>query len=197
MRVSREQAAKNRETILDVASKMFRRHGIDGIGIADLMKESGLTHGALYSHFQSKDDLVAATCEHATKKGVDRWTRVAEEAVADEADPLEAVVRMYLSQVHRENVDQGCLLPALASEIARQPPETRRIFTESLNHLITLLATHSGARSKDAARRNAMATLSAMVGAIIFARAVDDEALSDEFLAAVSSSLLAGRTKPK
>lgn len=190
MRVSREQAAKNREKILDVASRMFRRYGIDGIGIADLMKESGLTHGALYSHFDSKEQLVAESCAHAMKKGVERWKRVAGEAVEEGDDPLAVIVRMYLSRTHREKVDQGCLVAALTTELARQNRATRQAFTESLRPLIDLIVEHSGAGPAAAARKKALAALSSMVGSLILARTVDDPELSDEFLETVAESLV-------
>ena len=78
MRVSREQAAESRERILDVASKLFREHGLDGIGVADLMKNAGLTHGGFYGHFSSKEELMAQACARALENSVEKWEKLCE-----------------------------------------------------------------------------------------------------------------------
>jgi TetR/AcrR family transcriptional repressor of nem operon len=193
MRVSKEQAAKNRERILDAASRMFRRQGIDGLGVADLMQETGMTHGALYSHFNSKEELLSETCSHAMKKAVARWKRVADEAEGESS--FAAIVRLYLSRLHREKVDQGCMIAALTPEFARRNATTRRAFTESLKPFLELLTKHAGKRSAAAGRKKAMLTMSAMLGALILARAVDDPALSDELLESVAEQLTEGTAR--
>jgi TetR/AcrR family transcriptional repressor of nem operon len=193
MRVSKEQAAKNREKILDAASKMFRRQGIDGLGVADLMQETGLTHGALYSHFNSKEELLSESCSHAMTKAVARWKKVADEAEGESS--FAAIVRFYLSKLHREKVDQGCMIAALTTEFARRNAATRHAFTESLRPFVELLTQHAGMRSAAAGRKKAMLTMSAMLGALILARAVDDPLLSDEFLESVAEDLTGGTVR--
>ena len=117
MRVSRAQADENRERILDTATRLFRERGIDGIGVADLMKSAGLTHGGFYGHFKSKDDLVAQACGRAMARMRENWARVIDQA---SGDPLDTMADHYLSSRHRENVGRGCLMAALGSEVARQ-----------------------------------------------------------------------------
>jgi TetR/AcrR family transcriptional repressor of nem operon len=157
------------------------------------MRESGLTHGALYSHFNSKEELLSETCSHAMTKAVARWKRVADEA--EDESSFAAIVRSYLSRLHRENVDQGCMVAALTTEFARGNAATRHAFTESLRPFLEILTKHAGKRSAAARRKRAMLTMSAMLGALILARAVDDPALSDEFLETVTEQLTEGTAR--
>ena len=185
MRVTKEQAAKNRETILETASKLFRERGIDGVGIAELAKTSGLTHGCLYAHFESKDALVAEVCAHSLARSFEKWQRLAEE---HPDDPLGAITANYLSRQHTDRAGEGCLLAALSADVARQGPETRRILTEGLRALLEILEQHAGTGSAKGDRSWARAQMATLVGAVTLARAVDDPALSDGFLAAVAKS---------
>ena len=125
MRVTRKQSAANREKVLDVAGTLFRERGFDGIGVADIMKRAGLTHGGFYGQFASKDDLAAeATARVFGKVG---W----QERQTGKADPsFGDVVRGYLSPRHRDDPGTGCLLAALGSDAARQPRAVRRAFTD-------------------------------------------------------------------
>src|ERR1043165_9265950 len=113
MKVSREQAARNRERILDTAAQLFRERGFDGIGVADLMKAAGLTHGGFYGHFASKEDLMAQACTRASARSRGLWTKLAERAPDD---PLSEIAGVYLTSKHRDNPGEGCLMAALASE---------------------------------------------------------------------------------
>lgn len=185
MRVTKEQAAKNRETILETASKLFRERGIDGVGIAELAKTSGLTHGCLYAHFESKDALVAEVCAHSLARSLEKWQRLAEE---HPDDPLGAITANYLSRRHADRAGEGCLLAALSADVARQGPETRRILTEGLQALLEILEQHAGTGSAKGDRSWARAQMATLVGAVTLARAVDDPALSDGFLTAVAKS---------
>src|SRR3982074_352699 len=99
MKVSREQAAKNRERILDVAAQLFRERGFDGVGVADLMKAAGLTHGGFYGHFASKEDLMGQACSRALAGSLDRWSRLAE---GETKGRLSAIATAYLSAAHRD-----------------------------------------------------------------------------------------------
>ena len=189
MKVSRQQAAEHRERIIEAAAKLFRERGFAGVGVAELMHDVGLTHGGFYGHFASKEDLVAQACQRAVSRSLDEWKRRADTAPSD---PLAAVITPYLSAEHRDRPGTGCLLAALGPDLSRQAPPVRRVITEWLSAAIAALANLIPARSQAARRRKAIATFASMVGALIMARAVDDPALSEEILAAVSASITPG-----
>jgi TetR/AcrR family transcriptional repressor of nem operon len=183
MRVTREQAAANREKILDIAGTLFRQHGYDGIGVADIMKRAGLTHGGFYGHFDSKDDLAAEiTARVLARPGwTERLTRSTNPSFAD-------VVRNYLSARHRDDAGSGCLFAALAADVTRQPRSVRRAFTQGLRDRVEALRKLVPGRSAAAKRQKALATMSGLVGALMLSRAVDDPALSDEILEAAAAT---------
>lgn len=182
MRVSREQAAENREKILSTAATLFREKGFGGIGVADLMKAAGLTHGGFYGHFDSKDDLMAQACERA----VDQLLQDGEaRRQVSNDEPYIAFLKNYLSVGHRDNPGAGCLMAALGAEATRQNKTVRSAFTQSAKRLVTALTGIIPAANKKKARENALVTLSTLVGAQIIARAVDDEEMSQEVLALV------------
>jgi TetR/AcrR family transcriptional repressor of nem operon len=184
MRVTRKQAVANREKVLDVAGTLFRERGFDGIGVADLMKRAGLTHGGFYGQFASKDDLAAETT--ARVLGRAGW----QERLTGKADPsFGEVVRAYLSPRHRDNPGTGCLLAAVGSDAARQPRAVRRAFTDGFGARIAALMKLVQGRSQAARRKKALATWASLVGALILSRAVDDPALSDEILEAMATEL--------
>src|ERR1700681_3074725 len=106
MKVTREQVAANRERIVEAAGTLFRKHGIDGVGVADIMKSAGLTHGGFYGHFASKDELAAQACEGAVAETVDTWTAAADQS----PDQLGAFITSYLSARHRDDLGGGCVL---------------------------------------------------------------------------------------
>src|ERR1700680_3152653 len=103
VRVTRKQSAANREKVLDVAGTLFRERGFDGIGVADIMKKAGLTHGGFYGHFSSKDDLAKEACTSALRGSMDSWIGASEKA------GFEAAVRNYLTPKHRDDCAKGCL----------------------------------------------------------------------------------------
>jgi TetR/AcrR family transcriptional regulator, transcriptional repressor for nem operon len=186
MRVSRAQAAENRERILDVATRLFRERGIDGIGVADLMKSAGLTHGGFYGHFDSKEDLVAQACGRAVQKMRDNWIKVLDQT---SGDPIHALANIYLAAKHRDNAGRGCTVAALGSEIARQSTAVRHIVTEELKPFIDYLSAIVPGRSTSLRRQRAIALYASLVGAIVIARAVDDTAFSNETLHAVANGI--------
>jgi TetR/AcrR family transcriptional repressor of nem operon len=186
MKVSRIQAAENRERILDVATKLFRERGIDGIGVADLMQAAGLTHGGFYGHFKSKEDLVAQACARAVQRMRQNWTQIIDE---DLGDPLNALADNYLTPKHRDNVGRGCAMAALGSEIARQGRTVRRAFTDELRPFLDYLSSIVQGSSNRLRRQKALAAYASFVGALIVSRAVDDSDLSDEILAAVAKTM--------
>src|SRR5688572_19799257 len=125
MRVSRDQAEKNRQTVIDVASQLFRQHGFDGIGLKDLMAEAGLTQGAFYKQFASKDDLAAQASKRAFESISGQWSVAVE---SNPKNPLSGVVARYLSMDHREQRGDGCPLAALGADAARQGADVKASF---------------------------------------------------------------------
>jgi len=204
MKVSREQVALNRERIVDTAARLFRQNGYDGIGVADLMKSAGLTHGGFYGHFASKEDLLAAATRHALDRSVQRWQHKAA-AAGNPAAALADIGDHYLSASHRDQPENGCAVTALGPDVARLGPAVRSALTAGVAGQVAVLeqcaanAAAAGAGAGNgagagadaaAARRQALATYAAMVGAVVLARAVNDQALSDEILAAVRQELV-------
>jgi TetR/AcrR family transcriptional repressor of nem operon len=186
MKTSKEQVARNRERILEAASEGFRKHGFDGLKVADLMKAAGLTHGGFYGYFDSKDDLAAAACEAALKSQGDRL-RAARDGNA--AVELKAYFERYLSHRNRDNPENACLFPALSAEVARQGAPVRAVFTEGLKDYLGALGDISDRDTKGESPKNAMVILSTLVGAMLLSRAVDDEALSNTLLEVAKDAL--------
>lgn len=188
MRVSRVQAEKNRQTVIEVASRLFRERGFDGIGLKDLMKGAGLTQGAFYKQFESKEDLAVQASERAFEGATRRWS-VATGAHPD--DPLGAVISMYLSPEHREERMDGCPIVALGSDAARQSTDVKASFEAGIRthlELLNGLIAETGEKEPDG---KAMAILSTMVGALVLSRSVNDAHLSEQILHAAADSLLA------
>jgi TetR/AcrR family transcriptional regulator, transcriptional repressor for nem operon len=190
MRVSRIQAAENRETVINVASRLFREYGFDGIGLKDLMKGAGLTQGAFYKQFASKDDLAAQASRRALESASRRWIAAAE---ANPQDPLGAVVAFYLSMGHRVERMDGCPVVALGSDAARQGADVKASFEAGIREYLEILGSWVGeADAEEPSDDRAMAILSTMVGAVLLSRAVNDEQLSKRFLQAAAESVLTG-----
>lgn len=186
MRVSREQAAENRERILEGAAKLFRERGFDAVGVDELMNHVGLTHGGFYGHFKSKEDLTAQSCGRAFSKALDDWARLLGEATKD---PLVVIGQTYLSSKHRDSAGNGCLLAALGPDVSRRGASIRQPITEGVQRFIAMLSRVAPGRSNRARRQRAIAVYASFVGALVLARAVSDQALSDEILQAVRLSL--------
>ncbi len=184
MKVSREQAASNRERVLDAATRLFRERGFDGIGLADVMKDAGLTHGGFYGQFGSKEDLAEEVCSRSMAQSLERWSRKLETERG-----FDALLDHYLSERHRDHAGQGCTLPALGADVPRRGKGVRRAFGNGVAAMADLLAGALPGRLKAARRRKALASLASMVGAIVLARAVEDRLLSDEILEATHASL--------
>ncbi|MBB3407388.1 TetR/AcrR family transcriptional repressor of nem operon [Rhizobium sp. BK316] len=178
MRVSRAQAEANRETVINVASRLFREHGFDGIGLKDLMKGAGLTQGAFYKQFESKNDLAALASRRAMESATRRWSTVA----AGSPDPLEAVVGLYLSTDHRGETGDGCPLAALGSDAARQSEGVRTPFQDGIEAHLQILDELIPASDSSKPYDKAMAVLSLMVGAVTISRIMTDEDMSRRVL---------------
>lgn len=189
MRVSNEKAQENRERVIDVAAAQFRTHGIDGIGISDLMKLAGMTHGGFYRQFASKDDLVV----QAVTRAIDATTDDIKTQLAGTEDPLAALVAFYVSPEHRDNPARGCSLASLATDAARSSdPAFQALIGDLVARYLALLSDLSAGKGQ---RSDAIAILTGMVGAIILARAVPDAALSAELLDVTRANLLAREAK--
>jgi TetR/AcrR family transcriptional regulator, transcriptional repressor for nem operon len=187
MRVSREQAALNRDRIIDAAGAMFRAKGFGGVGVADIMKAADLTHGGFYGHFTSKDDLVAQASKRAMACAAVSW----ESVVASAPDaPFAALLKHYLSARHRDDPGKGCVFAALAADASRSGKLVRNAFAEGLGPLLDILADAIPERSRAARRRKAVAAMAALVGALALARAAEGTPLSDEILDAAHRELL-------
>lgn len=184
MRITKAQAAENRERVLDAATRLFRERGFDGVGVADLMREAGFTHGAFYNHFGSKTALEAAACRRAFDRSVDTIAGVA--AIADPAERAATFARFvdnYLSQASRDAAGARCAMVAFAADVARQSDEVKQAFAPSLRAYAERFAVAAGMPGD---REAALARLATLVGALVLARSVAeaDPALSDEFLQA-------------
>ncbi len=186
MRVSREQAAKNRQEILRAASRRFREVGFSGAGVADLMKEVGLTHGGFYCHFNSKDELAAEACAAAMDEKARKWTEFFEPGAENSVRKMAAE---YLTRERRDNPGAGCPLAALAVDVSRQSTTIRDSFTKGFCSLVKILMSAMPGRTVARKRRDSLATWSTLVGALVLARAVNDEELSNEILNAAANAL--------
>jgi TetR/AcrR family transcriptional repressor of nem operon len=202
MKVSREQAALNRDRIVEVAARLFRERGYDGIGVADLMKSAGLTHGGFYGHFASKEDLFTQACARGVEESKGRWhARMGAGGAMAAAEALNSITGAYLSAAHRDEPGRGCTVAALGNDVARlgDTAGARHALAHGMRAQIDMLAglleaqpgDASTAAAQAAARQQAITRYAAMVGAVVLARAVDEAALSDEILQAVAAALRA------
>src|ERR1700684_4231962 len=186
MGYSKAQKEKTHKRIVTIASKRFREKGLAGFGIAELMKEAGLTVGGFYKHFDSRDELVAEALSNA----FGFWQRQ-KKAAESSGHPLTfaKLIDDYLSDTHRKNPGAGCAFSALAPEIARSDKRTRALTSEQVRNDLDLLVGLQPGKDKRVARSRAILTFSALVGAMSLARAVSDEALSREILKTVADIL--------
>lgn len=183
MPYTKEHKERTRRRIVEEAARAFRSRGVAGIAIPDLMRRAGLTHGGFYAHFESKDALVAEACAEG-------FTEAAEELMAQTVaevapgEEMRAIIRAYLSRSHRDEPESGCMVPALAAEMAHERPAVRHAFTEALKTYFGKLASYlpAAASASEAPSDDAMVLLSGMMGALVMARAVDDPAFSDRIL---------------
>jgi TetR/AcrR family transcriptional repressor of nem operon len=182
---SRKEITHDR--IVDVAARAIRRSGYDGTGVADIMKEAGLTHGGFYAHFDSRNALLAEAGDRAGADSVARAARIAADAPTGQA--LQALMQAYLSPQHIEGVENGCVVAALCSEMPRQAPEVRRAATIHIKEMIDLFARQMPDWGQPQAYELAMTTLCTLIGTTMMARAVDDPKLSDALCKAALKKL--------
>jgi TetR/AcrR family transcriptional repressor of nem operon len=188
MRVTREKAAENRGALITTASQLFRERGFEAVSVAEIAKRAGLTHGAFYSHFPSKESLAAEACGQAIKEAAEYWKNVLE---CNRRAPLKAIARGYLAPEHRDMAGPLCAFAALGSDLARAAAPIRSAATEALAEQIAVLEGLMPGRTVQARRTRALAAYSSMVGALVMARAVNDAELSDAFLEAALNAGLA------
>ena len=186
MRVSRIQAAENRQTVINAASRLFREHGFDGIGLKDLMEGAGLTQGAFYKQFASKQDLAAQASRRALESASRRWSAA---AAAKPKDPLGAVIAFYLSTEHREERMDGCPIVALGSDAARQGSDVKASFETGIKDHLEILSRLIAKTNGEKPKGKAMAILSTMVGALMLSRVVNDPDLAQALLKAAAKQV--------
>jgi TetR/AcrR family transcriptional regulator, transcriptional repressor for nem operon len=177
MRYSRGHKQATRQRILEAAGRRFKEDGIDGAGVAAVMSDAGLTNGAFYAHFASKEDLVANVLADQL-----RAQRQNFDSQPPDRAGLEAFIRAYLSPQHRDESAEGCPSAALLDEIARRPAATRQVFTDELLSTADDVAARLGRTDAEAAREDALTILGFMIGALQLARALTDRDLSDQLL---------------
>jgi TetR/AcrR family transcriptional regulator, transcriptional repressor for nem operon len=186
---SRDEKAESHRRIVEVAAAKLREDGIAGVGIADLMAACEMTHGGFYRHFESRDQLVAEAVEHALARGAERVAG----AITGSA-PFDSLVTRYLSPAHRDGRAEGCAVAGLGTDVSRSNARARAAYTRQVRDYLTQLDALLG--SAKPARQASVAALSAMVGALVMARAVDDDALSLEILRLTAAALKATRRPP-
>ena len=174
---ARSRKEVTHERIVETAARAIRRSGYGGTGVADIMKEAGLTHGGFYAHFDSREGMLAEAADRAGADTVAFLTRVAAAATPKKA--LEAMLSAYLSKGHVEGRESGCAVAALGSEMPRQAPKVRRAATRRIKEMIDLVARQSPDWGQPGAHERALVTVATAVGALVLARAVDDPKLSD------------------
>ena len=180
------------ERIVSAAARAIRRSGYDGTGVADIMKEAGLTHGAFYAHFASREAMLAEAADRAGAESVAAAASAVAKAPPEKA--LTAMLSAYLSKEHLEHAELGCPVAALGSEMPRQAPEVRHAATRRIKEMIDLVARQSPEWGRPSAHERALVTVATMVGALLLARAVDEPALSDGLREAALKHLIpAGR----
>jgi len=190
MRITESQARENRERVVDTASELFRDHGFDGIGVADVMKAAGFTHGGFYNHFSSKEALSAA----ATRRAFERMA-----AVRERARDITELLTKYLSRTGRKALAKGCPAAALGGDAARQSDLVKKEFACGIEGMISSLTQRLEAEGAgEDARTRAINIVCKMVGALTMSRAVpDDDPLAQEILAASLEGCLAEAASPR
>jgi len=188
MRYSKEHKQETHARIVKKAATRLRERGAHGIGVADLMKDAGLTHGGFYAHFDSREALVIEAFSYAMDRAVERWRKVAADTPPEKR--LSTIIDGYLSAVHRDDPGQGCAIPALGAEIARESPKTRKAFAVKLDQMIDMMADQILDVPRKTARKQAMATLATMMGTIVMSRIAGSGEMSDEILSAGREAVL-------
>jgi TetR/AcrR family transcriptional repressor of nem operon len=194
MRYSKEHKQETHARIVRKASVRLREKGAHGIGVADLMKEAGLTHGGFYAHFDSREALVIEAFNHAMERSTERWRKMAEETPPEKR--FAAIVESYLTPLHRDDPGHGCAITALGPDIARESAKTRKAFAAKLDEMIGMMADQMPELPRKVARRQAIAALATMAGALVLSRVAGTGDFSDEILGAGREAALGRATRP-
>jgi len=179
VRYAKDHKQASRRRILEAAGRRFKEDGIDGAGVAAVMTDAGLTNGAFYAHFKSKEDLVANVLADQLRAQCQSL-----DALPPGRAGLEMLVRLYLSAEHREQYADGCPSAALLDEVVRRPRGTKKVFTAEVTGIVDELASRLDPTDAEAARADALALYGLMIGTLQLARALTDRELSDQVLAA-------------
>lgn len=180
MKVTRSKSLENRENILKVAGIKFREHGFDGIGVADLMKEAGLTVGGFYKNFESKEDLLIQACEAVFENSKKKWNGYLMDPQIQ--DPYKRVGSAYLSSKNRDDLSTTCIFSTVGAEVSRHSPALEKLFAENMEGVFQFLTNTTPDGNEAAKREQAIATFSQWVGALLLSRMVANNPLSDEIL---------------
>lgn len=191
--VNLRTAAKeaSHERIVNAAAKAIRRSGYDGTGVADIMKEAGLTHGAFYAHFESREAMLAEAADRAGAEANALAASILGAVPSDQA--LQALIQVYLSKEHLMNIETGCPNSALCSEMPRQSPEVRLAATRRIKEMVDLIARQFPDWGQTVAYERALVTMATLVGTLVLSRAVDDAALSEAWCGATLKSLASSK----
>jgi len=195
MRYSKEHKQETHARIVKKASVRLREKGAHGIGVADLMKEAGLTHGGFYAHFDSREALVIEAFTYASSRAREHWRKLAQETPPEKR--LALIVDSYLTSLHRDNPGHGCAIASLGADIVRESPKTRKAFAAELEQMIELITDQISGVPRKVARKQAAATLATMMGTLVMARIAGNSEFSDEILAAGREAALGRAARPK
>jgi len=191
----KDHKRNTRARIVEAAAAEFRQHGIAQVGVAEVMRRAGLTHGGFYAHFDSRDDLVIEAFTHAMDRSTERWRKLVEQTPREKR--FATIVNSYLTSLHRDDPGRGCAIPTLGAEIARESARTRRVFAGRLDQMIDILADQVPNLPRKAARKRAAAAMATMIGTLVMARVAGSGDFSDEILGAGREALLGRTRSPK
>jgi TetR/AcrR family transcriptional regulator, transcriptional repressor for nem operon len=195
MRYSKEHKQETHARIVRKASVRLREKGAHGIGVADLMKEAGLTHGGFYAHFDSREALLIEAFGYAMDRSMESWRRTAELTPPDKR--LETIVDSYLNTQHRDDPGRGCAVPTLGPEMARESPKTRKAFAAKLEQMIDMIAEQMPDMPRKAARKQAASALATMMGTLVLSRIAGTGEFSEDILAAGREAVLGRASQAK
>ncbi len=181
MKVTKEKMRENHAAIIAAASAEFRKHGFDGVTVAEIMKAAGQTHGSFYGHFESKEQLIEDASAHALDAALDYWRGLVQR---EPGNPLGSVARIYLSEGLRDDASLACAFATLGSDVVRGPKDLRALYSAKLRDYIRFLSAFVRGNSARQRRKKAITAMSQLVGAMVLARAVNDIELSNEILEA-------------
>src|SRR5215475_338846 len=190
MRYSKEHKQETHDRIVRKASVRLREKGAHGVGVADLMKEAGLTHGGFYAHFDSREALVIEAFAYAMDRSIEHWRKTVEQTPPDKR--LSTIIESYLTTTHRDDPGRGCAVPTLGPEIAREGPKARKAFAAKLDQMIDMIADQIPDVPRKAARKQASATLATMMGTLVLSRIAGNGEFSGDILSAGRDAVLGG-----